>query len=79
MLSNFYVASDMVSTRLVSLVNLLLEIVLLDLFYSEKVISNKCDDSFLLLLSDSLTKLAAFFPTKGEFTSLHIAWAFRIM
>jgi hypothetical protein len=37
MLSNSYVASNMVSTRLVSLVNLLLKIVLLDSFYSEKV------------------------------------------
>ncbi len=33
-------------------------------------ISNEYDDSFLLLLSESLTTLAAFFPTKGELTLL---------
>jgi hypothetical protein len=31
-------------------------------------ISNECDDLFLLLLSELLTTLAAFFPTKGELT-----------
>jgi hypothetical protein len=36
-LSNSYIASDMVSTRLVCLVNHVLKIVLLDSFYSKKV------------------------------------------
>jgi hypothetical protein len=31
-------------------------------------INNECDDSFLLLFSELLKTLAAFFPTKGKLT-----------
>ncbi len=37
---------------------------------SPSFISNECDDSSLLLLSELLTTFVAFFPTKGELTLL---------